>query len=335
MTADRVIGVGVLGATSWIYTAALARAFAAVDGVEVVHEASRGAVPVDADPATRRPRISADYGAVLEDPAVHLVYNPLPNHLHEEWTLAAAAAGKHVLCEKPLAIDATAAARIADGCDRAGVHVLEAYMSPFHPRTAALQAFVADGGIGPVHHGEARMCGVMAEDNHRWRVEAGGGALLDVGIYCLEPILTAMGWDGAPPERISASSRLGGDGVDTDTSAWIRLADGRTAHVFVSFAAADQQHLRLSGSTGTLEVDVRHATPDRRDSGFAVRRLDGSVEAVPTGTGDCYEGLVAHARDVLRGVAEPLRPPSRSIAIARVIDAIAVAAGHPRVTERG
>lgn len=324
-----VLGFGVLGATSMVHTAVVRAAIAAVEGVALVHEASRsGASPDGAA------RWSTDYAAVLADPEVDVVYLPLPNHLHEEWVLACAAAGKHVLCEKPLGVDAASAQRMADACAAAGVQLLEAYMSPFHPRSAAVQQAVADGAIGEVVHGEARMSGVLAADNHRWSRANGGGALLDVGIYCLEPVLTAFGWDGAMPSSVAATARVAGDGVDETLSALLAFDGGRSLHLWVSFAAPDQQRLALTGTTGAIEVS-RHATPDRRDSGYDLRALDGTVTRVPTGTGDCYEGMVAHTRDVLLGDAAPLRAAARSVALARVLDAIADAAGLPGGPGRG
>ncbi|MEE8600055.1 Gfo/Idh/MocA family protein [Euzebya tangerina] len=323
--AERALHFGVLGATSMVYRAVVADAIQATAGTAVVHEASSSA----ASPCVTGARLSRSYEAVLADPEVDVVYLPLPNHLHEEWVVLAAQAGKHVLCEKPLAMDARAAARMAAACADAGVVLLEAYMSPFHPRSVALQQAVARGDIGRVVNGEARMSGVLPTDNHRWHVANGGGALLDVGIYCLEPILDAIEWDGSPAASVAASSVIRGD-VDETTAALLTFADGRTASLWVSFAAPDQQRLQLTGTAGAIEVDVRHATPDRRDSGYRRRALDGTVEVVPTGTGNCYEGMIAHVRDVISGAREPLRGPSRSVAVARLLDQIAVAAAHPR-----
>jgi D-xylose 1-dehydrogenase (NADP+, D-xylono-1,5-lactone-forming) len=327
-----VLGIGVLGASSMIHTAVMRDAILAVDGVALVHEASRALSGADGE-AVDDVRRSTDYRAVLDDPAVDLVYVPLPNHLHEEWVLACAEVGKHVLCEKPLAVDAPSARRMASACASAGVVLLEAYMSPFHPRSAAVQAAVARGEVGEVVHGEARMSGVLPADNHRWSVANGGGALLDVGIYCLEPILMAFGWDGAAPVSVAASARLGGDGVDSTLGAMLAFSGAgssgdRILQLWVSFEAPDQQRLAITGLSGSIEV-TRHATPDRRDSGYDLRALDGSVTHVSTDTGDCYEGLIAHVRDVVRGDAVPLRDVDRSIAVAELLDQIAVAADLP------
>ncbi|CAN5879936.1 hypothetical protein BH24ACT15_BH24ACT15_16960 [soil metagenome] len=321
----RALGLGVLGASSQVYRAVVVDAIHATDGVQLVHEASRS-LRVEAGSIRR----STEYQEVLADPDVDIVYLPLPNHLHEEWVLACADAGKHILCEKPLAIHEASARRMVDGCEAAGVVLLEAYMSPFHPRSTAVQQAVSDGVVDQILHGEARMSGLLPADNHRWAVANGGGALLDVGIYCLEPILTAMGWQGGAPETVAAASRFGGDGVDETTSAWLAFGDGRTARLWVSFAAPDQQRLVLTGRGGSIEV-THHATPDRGDDGYDLRHPDGSVQPVATGAGDCYEGMVAHMRDVVNGVAKPLRDGRRSVALAGLIDRIAAAAGHQRV----
>jgi xylose dehydrogenase (NAD/NADP) len=328
---DRAVRVGVLGATSQIYRLALRQAFDSVAGVQVVHEASLGGELLELPDVRRSTGVGA-YEAVVTDPNVDLVYVPLPNHLHERWVTAAAAAGRHVLCEKPLAPDAATAQRMVNVCRDASVVLLEAYMSPHHPRSVALQHAVAHGALGgPLTDASARMTGTLPRDNHRWTIPAGGGALADVGIYCLEPMLTAACWDGDPSsvEVLSAASRWHGT-VDDATTALLRVttgpAAGATVALHVDLSAPDQQRLQLTGPTASIEVELRHATPDRRDSGFHRRDADGSISTTPTETGDCYEGMVAHLRDVLRGDVASLRPPARSVALAAVLDQIRQAA---------
>lgn len=314
---------GVLGATSMVYEAVIRDAIDAVDGVTRVHEASLGTDLV-ARPGVRRSR---SYEDVLVDPDVDVVYVPLPNHLHERWVVAAARAGKHVLCEKPLATSSAAAGRMIAACDAAGVVLLEAYMSPFHPRSIAVQQAATDGTLGDVRHGTARMSGVLPRDNHRWDRANGGGALWDVGIYCVEPILSAMDWDGEEPATVSATSILGGNGVDDTTSAWVAFADGRSLSLWVSLSGPDHQHLALVGGERELVVDGRHATPMHGDAGFRLRDRDGTTRDVATATGSAYEGLIAHMRDVVRGNVPALRPPSRTLAMVGLLERIADAAG--------
>ena len=152
-------------------------------------------------PPSAPARTYQSYASLVEDPEVEAVYVPLPNSLHREWVERAAAAGKHVLCEKPLAPTAADARAMADACAAAGVALLEAYMTPFHPRARAVEALVASGRLGALRFGRAVFTGVLDRpDDHRWRPEMGGGALLDVGIYCVAPLLAG---DERPAARAS------------------------------------------------------------------------------------------------------------------------------------
>lgn len=313
--------IGVLGATSMVHRLAWRGAIRATDGVRLVHEASRSP---DALPELDGVRRSGSYEAVLADDDVDVVYIPLPNHLHEEWVLTCAAAGRHVVCEKPLAVDRASAQRMVDACADAGVVLLEAYMSPFHPRSVAVQQAVADGVLGgPLRHAEARFDGVLDTDNHRWAVANGGGALLDLGIYCLEPMLTAMGWDGEEqPVEVAASARRAGDGVDEATAALLTWADGTTMAFHVDFAGPERQRLELIGPTAAIEVPERHATPGPDDHGYRLRDREGEVTVVDTAGDDCYRGLVAHVRDVLVHGAAAQRPAERSVALAGLLDLV-------------
>lgn len=321
MSGDPPLGFGVLGATSMVHRLAWRDAILATAGVVLVHEASRAP---DALPVLEGVRRSDRYAAVLEDDQVDVVYVPLPNHLHEEWVLACAEAGKHVVCEKPLAIDRASAARMATACEDAGVVLVEAYMSPFHPRSVAVRDAVTSGALGgPLRHAEARFDGVLEPGNHRWAVANGGGALLDLGIYCLEPMLTAMDWDGTEqPVEVAASARRAGDGVDEATAALLTWADGTTMAFHVDFAGPERQRLELVGPAAAIEVPERHATPGPDDHGYRHRDRDGVVTEVGTPAGDAYAGLVAHVRDVLVDGAPSLRPIERSVALAGLLDLV-------------
>jgi D-xylose 1-dehydrogenase (NADP+, D-xylono-1,5-lactone-forming) len=134
--------------------------------------------------------------------------------MHVEWVARAAAAGKHVLCEKPLALDADEARAMSEVCAAAGVLVAEAWMTPFDPRWRATFGLVDDGLIGDVTRIEARFTftiGPEHADNFRWSPSLGGGALLDVGIYCLGGAVRL--W-GADPETIVSTRVMAPSGVD-------------------------------------------------------------------------------------------------------------------------
>ncbi len=306
---------GVLGASSVVAREAVVPALVASDRSEVVAEASRGAGG-SFDP----------YLAVLADPAVEAVYVPLPNSLHREWTLRAAAAGKHVLCEKPLARSAAEAAEMAGACAAAGVVLMEAYMSPFHPRAAALSDLIAAGGLGELRFAVAAFTFPLVDaGNHRWRPEMGGGALLDVGIYCLAPVVSAAG--GRSPVRLAALSVLSSAGVDASFAGWLDFGDGFSASFSVSFEAPERQHLELVGTAATALVDVAFA------GGAAGQRplivpVDERAVAQPlvAADDDPYRLMVDHFAAVVRGKAELARPPSESVALLALMDRLREAA---------
>ena len=128
------------------------------------------------------PRVHGSYDALLADPDVDAVYIPLPNHLHAEWTIAAARAGKHVLCEKPLALSVADAERMVAACEEAGVRLMEAFMYRLHPSWVAVRELVASGRIGELRAVQSWFSFFNDDPaNIRNIRETGGGALLDVG----------------------------------------------------------------------------------------------------------------------------------------------------------
>ena len=181
-------------------------------------------------------RVAASYEAVLADREVDAVYIPLPNGLHREWTLRALDAGKHVLCEKPLGVDAGEAEDMAAAAERAGRHLMEAFMYRFHP---AMRDFV-DSVREPLHL--AASFGFHLRDRGDIRMQAGlgGGALLDVGCY----VVSVSRWILGEPLGVLAQARFDG-GVDMSTSALLSFAGGRTASVWASFESAEEQDLKV------------------------------------------------------------------------------------------
>ena len=305
---------GVLGASSMVAARAVLPALAASGCAEVVAQASRtpegGFEP---------------YARVLADPAVEAVYLPLPNSLHHEWTVRAAAAGKHVLCEKPLARSAAEATEMADACAAAGVVLMEAYMSPFHPRAAALAALVAAGGLGHLRFAAAAFTFPRREaGDHRWRPEMGGGALLDVGIYCLAPLVAAA---GRFPTAVSAAAVDAATGVDASFAGWLDFGHGFTASFSVSFEAPERQHLELVGTSATALVDDAFAAGPAGQRPCIVSVDDGrGPEPIVAPDEDPYRLMVDHFASVVRGEAPPARPPSDSIALLALLDRLRAAA---------
>ena len=212
-------------------TAAIARTkvipgIQAAEHCEVVAIASRNeALATRVAAELDIPTAHGSYEALLADPAVDAVYVPLPNHLHATWSIASVQAGKHVLCEKPLAMTATDAARMIEAAERAGVHLMEAFMYRFHPSWVAVRELVASGRIGPLvavdswfsYHNDD-------PGNIRNILEAGGGALYDIGCYSVN--LSRMLF-GSEPTRVEAIVvRDPVAGTDTVTSGVLAFEGG-------------------------------------------------------------------------------------------------------------
>lgn len=322
----RPVRWGVLGATSYVYRNAVQPALRDSAVAELVATASRSGPDHDSD-ADRR---YGDYDELLADPTVEAVYLPLPNDQHERWTVAAAHAGKHVLCEKPLAPDAAAARRMADTCDAAGVVLTEAYMTPHHPRSTRWNELIAGGLLGTPLHGTARFSFPHADPtDHRWRADAGGGALRDVGIYCLEPLLAAGGWrPGDPPPRITAHAVRTEGGVDATTTGLLTLPKGFTGAFCCSFDAAEAQVLEIVGTQATLAVSPAF-TPGVDDTSILATRRDGRVTTVHSASGALYTRMIDHVGAVIRRYEPPRRPPADSIALLEVLELVDAVTGGP------
>jgi D-xylose 1-dehydrogenase (NADP+, D-xylono-1,5-lactone-forming) len=316
------VGWGVIGATSQVAQKAVLPAIAASPGARLVAVASESAE--DGGAGCFRPlRAYRAYQAVLDDPEVEAVYVPLPNSLHRAWVERAATAGKHVLCEKPLAPTAADAEAMAAACERARVALGEAYMTPFHPRAAAFEALVASGRLGALRYARAAFTGVLDRaDDHRWRPEMGGGALLDVGIYCVAPLLAAA---GRMPARVEASASLAKSGVDSSFAGWLDFGDGFTATIECSFDAPERQFLEIVGTEGAALIE-RAYTPGPADTTIALRHRDGRVEAFSAGGADPYRAMIEHFDAVVRGAAAPRRSPAASIILLAVLERLRAAA---------
>ena len=205
------------------------------------------------------PTAHDSYEAVLADPEVDAVYIPLPNHLHAEWAIAAARAGKHVLCEKPLALDARQAEQIVAACSQAGVVLAEAFMYRLHPTWVAIRELVAGGRIGTLMAVQSWF-GYFNDDpaNIRNIAAAGGGALYDVGCYCVN--LSRLLF-GAEPTRVSgALVRDPVGGTDVLTSAILEF-DGGIASFTCSTRAENDQRVEIYGTKGRISVPIAFNIP--------------------------------------------------------------------------
>jgi xylose dehydrogenase (NAD/NADP) len=198
------------------------------------------------------PHAAGSYEALLAREDVDAVYIPLPNALHVDWTIAAAAAGKHVLCEKPLALDAADVDRIEAAAAANGVVVEEGFMYRHQPLTAAVTRLVAEGAVGAVRTISSGFTFAHARSaDIRLEPALGGGALLDVGCY---PVSYACLLVGRDPTDAAGMARLTTSGVDEEFSGLLRFPGDRTAAVYASFRAAFRTWLEITGSEGWMRV---------------------------------------------------------------------------------
>ena len=208
------------------------------------------------------PRAFGSYEDLLADPDVDAVYNPLPNHLHAEWTIAAARSGKHVLCEKPLATTSADAERMIQACEAEGVLLMEAFMYRLHPTWEAVTSLVASGRIGELKTVQSWFSYFNDDPGDiRNLVETGGGALYDIGCYCVN--LSRMLF-GAEPERVGGSVlRDPVMGIDVLTSGILDFGDV-VATFTCSTRAEPDQRVHIYGTEGRISLEIPFNIPPDR-----------------------------------------------------------------------
>ena len=207
-------------------------------------------------------RAHGSYQALVEDPELDVVYNPLPNHLHVPWSIKALEAGKHVLCEKPLAMNAAEAENLIAARDKAGLLVQEAFVIRHHPQWRRVRELVRDGRIGTLKGAQGWLSYRLEDaENFRNKPEMGGGGLMDIGVY---PMVTSRYIFEAEPTRVFAAIRRDTEtGVDCLASAILDYPAG-LASFTCSTELAVQQHMAFFGSHGRIELSDPFAqAPDR------------------------------------------------------------------------
>jgi predicted dehydrogenase len=313
---------GFLGAGAIAYSS-LGPAVRAADGA-VLHAAAAR------DPARAgglEPAVAhASYADLLADDDVEAVYISLHNEAHLRWATAALAAGKHVLCEKPLGLTATEVDDMVAAADQAGLLLVEAVWNRWHPRTREAEQLVGDGALGTVRRVVARFDGNLpAAGDYRWEPDLGGGALYDVGCYAIAGALWAFGWQ--QPTEVVARAELLPSGADRLTVAELRFPDGGSAEVIAGFTGTGEDRLEITGTAGTLEL-VPPAYAAGPSVPATLRLLTGSGPDEPTWPPtDAYRLMVEEVSRAVRGEPATLVPLRQSRAGAAVLDQIRAAAG--------
>ena len=255
---DQALRIGVLGCAN--IARQFARDVSPSDTVRVVAVGSRNAdTAAGFAAACGIGRHYGSYEALLADPELDAVYLPLPNSLHAQWTIKALASGKHVLCEKPLALGRDEAAAMFDAARRHDVLLLESLPYLFQPQTGDLLALLEAGAIGAVRSVQACFGFTLPSsgDNIRLKPELGGGALLDAGSYPLSLIRLVM---GCAPRTVHADATWTDSGVDRSLMATLQYADGRRAQLSCAMDAANHRRATIVGSERTIETEYLNHT---------------------------------------------------------------------------
>src|SRR5688572_19070040 len=200
------------------------------------------------------PRVAADYRAVIDDPDIDVVYNPLPMHLHAEWTIAALRAGKDVLCEKPFAANAAEAERMVQVAAETGRVLVEAFHYRYHPLFERVLAIVRSGALGRLRHMSAFFnVAIVDRSDLRHRYDTAGGATMDLGCYPLHWMRQVAGTE---PRVVSARAEQGAAHVDVSMQAELSFPGGLTGHMQTSMADHEKffTTLRVEGDDGLLVV---------------------------------------------------------------------------------
>jgi len=322
--------IGTLGAARITPSALIKPARNSTEG-EVVAVAARDRSRAQAFASKHGiPQVCESYSALVNAPDIDAIYNPLPNGLHAEWTIAALEAGKHVLCEKPFTANAKEAEDVAAVAARTGLVVMEAFHWRYHPLAKRVREIIDSGELGTISRVETALCFPMPLFNDiRYQYDLAGGALMDVGCYTVH---MARAFGREEPEVVSAEAKLRSSEVDRAMRAALLFPSGHTGQITCSMWSSwfIETYVRVTGERGQLRV-INPTSPQLWHR-MRVKTGDNSRTERFTRRPTYEFQLDAFCAAVLR--REPtLTPPADSIANMRVIDAIYVAAGMmPRGT---
>jgi xylose dehydrogenase (NAD/NADP) len=247
------------------------------------------------------PRALGGYDALLADPDVDVIYLPLPNALHAEWTVKAAEAGKHVLCEKPLAVTIADVDRIIDAAARHGVVVAEAFMYRHHPATDAARRLIAEGVVGEVRYLRGVFSFILTRPlDVRLDPALGGGSLWDIGCYPVSWMRTVL---GAEPRSVAGVQPGEPDNVDRAFFGVLRFSDAVVGQFACSFDAPNREEIEVTGSTGVLRI-ARPFRPGLSEV-FQIERDGQPTERIEVEGRSLYQGEI---EDMARAIREGTPP---------------------------
>jgi predicted dehydrogenase len=270
------------------------------------------------------PRAYGSYQELIDDPDIEAIYNPLPNHLHVPWSIRAAEHGKHVLCEKPIALTAREARDLLDARERTGVQIGEAFMVRTHPQWLKVREIIASGRIGELRLIAGHFSYYRRDpDDARSRVEWGGGALMDVGCY---PITISRWLFGAEPTEVVGLIERDPDmQIDRLTSGLLRFERGQA-----TFSCGGQlvhyQAMQIFGTTGRIDVRIPFNPPPGDECRIFVddgRDVAGSgIETITFPPVDQYALQADRFSEAIRGVGSVPVSLEDAVGNMAVIDAL-------------
>jgi predicted dehydrogenase len=292
---------------------------------EIVAIASRD--PAKAQESAERLHVPKAYGSyedLLADDSIEAIYNPLPNHLHVPMTIKAAEAGKHVLCEKPIAMNAAEASTLIDVRDRTGMRIQEAFMVRTHPQWLETRNLIRSGRIGSLRSITGFFSYFNSDPaNIRNHLELGGGALLDIGCYPIN--ISRFVYETEPHRVLSLIKDDAATGTDTLTSAVLDFPNGQSTFT-CSTRLAPYQRMIFHGTEGRIEVLIPFNAPDDRPTQIVIDNgadLTGeSAETIEFPICNQYEIQGTLFSRAIRENREQAIPLEDSIENMRVIDAV-------------
>lgn len=309
------IGWGFIGA-GWIAQRAMAPAVHHAEGAHLQSVASRD---MERSRLLEPRSVHEKYEGVLADPDVDVVYICLANHQHLEWVTAALEAGKHVLCEKPLAMNAAEAELMAAAARQADRLLVEAVWNQWHPRFRRLVELVNSGGLGQITEIDSAFTFPASLDgNYRNHPEFGGGAWMDVGGYQVQAWLALMADEDCSVQAVQRT--IGGTGIDLTTEVTARIGERTIAAGVASFERPEDQRLVVTGSEATAWLEPQQAFTTWREP--STLQLNDITETFPKA--DAYQLMVEAVSDRVAGADSWVVPLEQSLRTASVLDLIAL-----------
>jgi predicted dehydrogenase len=265
------------------------------------------------------PTSYGSYEELLADENIDAIYNPLPNSLHKEWTVRAAEAGKHILCEKPLTLSAAECREMTRAASGAGVKMMEAFMYRFHPRTDKALEMLRDGAIGDIKQIRSSFTFKLDRPGDiRWDLDLGGGALMDLGCYCVDLSRRVANEE---PVEVRAMANFGDTGVDKQMAGSLRFESGLLAHFDCALTMDRTEVFHILGSDGHLRV-LDAFVPKEDDQVIELFDIEDNLTPHPVSGGDQYQLMVEHFADCVLNDESVRFDPSEAALNMAVIEAL-------------